>query len=71
MPHRATPGSPLISYALPFEALPSQPLHPGRWRVRPVCGLTLTLSLSEFVPDLQSPWHAQERECLSGLVNQS
>jgi hypothetical protein len=34
-------------------------------------GLTLTLSLSEFVPDLQSPWHAVGRESLSGLVNQS
>jgi len=39
--------------------------------VRPHGSLTLTLSLSEFAPDLPSPWHAIGPESLSGLVNQS
>jgi hypothetical protein len=34
------------------------------------CGLTLTLSLSKFVSDLQPPWHARGRKSLTGLVNQ-
>jgi hypothetical protein len=34
-------------------------------------GLTLTLSLSRFFPDLQPPSHALARESLMGLVNQS
>lgn len=44
---------------------------PGRWRVRLLCSLTLTLSLPRFVPDLQLPLHAQGPESLRGLVNQS
>jgi hypothetical protein len=42
-----------------------------RRRVRLFGSLTLTLSLSRFVPDLHPPWHAFERERLRGLVNQS
>jgi hypothetical protein len=72
MPHEPAAASPLISCALPSQAPSSQPFNtPKRWRVRLPRSLTLTLSLSEFVPDLQPPWHAQERKCLSGLVNQS
>lgn len=45
-------------------------VFPG-WRVRPFGGLTLTLSLSRFVLDLQPPSHARGAESLMGLVNQS
>ena len=34
-------------------------------------GLTLTLSLSRFAPDLQPQCHGFGRESLRGLVNQS
>ena len=44
---------------------------PERWRVRPLGSLTLTLSLSRFVPDLRAPCHGRGRESLKGLVNQS
>ena len=44
---------------------------PERWRVRPLGSLTLTLSLSRFVPDLRAPCHGRGRKSLRGLVNQS
>jgi hypothetical protein len=44
---------------------------PRRWRVRPRSGPTLTLSLSDFFPDLASPSHARGPKPLNGLVNQS
>jgi hypothetical protein len=53
----------LISCVSAFVAVSLQTLHSPRWRVRPHCSLTLTLSLSRFVPEYYLSQMRKEREC--------
>jgi hypothetical protein len=72
MPHEPQAGGLVFdSFGSAFVVLSLQTLQSPKWRVRPLRSLTLTLSLSRFVPDLQPPLHALGREGLMGLLNQS